>query len=97
MSSDTYSDRVKQLLQGPQNEAQRGYEINLSDMARKLLAKQGYDAVYGARPLKRVIQTQGQDRLADALLVDESAEDGKINIYVAKGEISVSREKQLVH
>lgn len=97
MSSDTYSDRVKQLLQGAQSEAQRGYEINLSDMARKLLAKQGYDAVYGARPLKRVIQTQVQDRLADALLADESGEDGKINIYAAKGEISVSREKQLVH
>ena len=77
--------------------AQRGYEIKLSDKARKLLAKQGYDAVYGARPLKRVIQSQVQDRLADALLAGELGEDGKINIDAAKGEISVSREKQLVH
>ena len=88
---DIQMARLQKLL------AQRGYEINLSDKARKLLAKQGYDAVYGARPLKRVIQSQVQDRLADALLAGELGEDGKINIDAAKGEISVSREKQLVH
>jgi ATP-dependent Clp protease ATP-binding subunit ClpB len=77
--------------------AQRGYEISLSDAARQHLAAQGYDAVYGARPLKRVIQREVQDRLADALLAGDLGDDGKIMIDMAKGEIAIKRQKQLGH
>ena len=51
----------------------RDITLNLSTEARTWLADKGYDPQYGARPLKRVIQTHVQDKLAEALL------QGKIN------------------
>ena len=46
-------------------------ELILTDAARQHLAEVGYDPVYGARPLKRVIQRQVQDPLALSLLRGE--------------------------
>ncbi len=53
----------------------REITLTLDDAARAWLGKQGYDTVYGARPLKRVIQKQVQDRLANMIL-DGSIVDG---------------------
>lgn len=53
----------------------REITLTLDDAARAWLGAQGYDAVYGARPLKRVIQKQVQDRLANMIL-DGSITDG---------------------
>jgi ATP-dependent Clp protease ATP-binding subunit ClpC len=47
-------------------------ELVVSDEAREFLLKEGFDEEYGARPLRRAIQTHVDDALADALL------DGKI-------------------
>ena len=47
---------------------ERGIEIELTPAARELLGTLGYDPVYGARPLKRVIQKRLVDRLALAIL-----------------------------
>jgi ATP-dependent Clp protease ATP-binding subunit ClpB len=63
---------------------ERGVTLTLTDAAKDLLAHEGFDPVYGARPLKRVIQKQLVDRLAlelldgswsegDAVLVDADA------------------------
>ncbi len=46
----------------------RKIALELDDAARKWLADKGYDPVYGARPLKRVIQKALQDPLAELLL-----------------------------
>jgi ATP-dependent Clp protease ATP-binding subunit ClpA len=54
--------RLEQLL------TQRGLKLELTPEARELLAEQGYDPVYGARPLKRVIQRELQNRIALELL-----------------------------
>ena len=51
--------------------AQRKITLNLDEAARKWLADQGYDPVYGARPLKRVIQRSLQDPLAEMLLAGD--------------------------
>ena len=51
--------------------ASRKITLELDDGARTWLADQGYDPVYGARPLKRVIQKALQDPLAEALLAGE--------------------------
>jgi len=48
--------------------ASRKIRLELDDAARKWLADEGYDPVYGARPLKRVIQRALQDPLAEAIL-----------------------------
>ena len=51
--------------------ASRKITLELDDAARKWLADEGYDPVYGARPLKRVIQKALQDPLAEALLAGD--------------------------
>jgi ATP-dependent Clp protease ATP-binding subunit ClpB len=48
--------------------ADRHLELVLSEGAKDLLAERGYDPVYGARPLKRVLQTQVEDALAQAIV-----------------------------
>jgi ATP-dependent Clp protease ATP-binding subunit ClpB len=51
--------------------AQRDLSLDIGEGALEELAKEGYDPVYGARPLKRVIQKKIQDRLALMLLDGE--------------------------
>ncbi|MEM8853110.1 MAG: AAA family ATPase, partial [Pseudomonadota bacterium] len=55
--------------------ADRNITLELSDDARQWLANKGYDPVYGARPLKRVIQKEVQDPLAERIL-QGTIEDG---------------------
>jgi ATP-dependent Clp protease ATP-binding subunit ClpB len=58
-------ERLRQLL------AERDMQLVLDDSARQLLAREGYDPLYGARPLKRAIQTLVQNPLASKLLRGE--------------------------
>ncbi|MBI2684502.1 MAG: ATP-dependent chaperone ClpB [Actinobacteria bacterium] len=51
--------------------ADRGLMLDVSPAARSMLAEEGYDPAYGARPLKRVIQRRVQDPLALLLLTGE--------------------------
>ncbi|MBL3607573.1 ATP-dependent chaperone ClpB [Rhodovulum sulfidophilum] len=60
----------------------RGILLDLDEGARKWLADAGYDPVYGARPLKRVIQRSLQDPLAEALLAGEIRDGGNIGVTV---------------
>jgi ATP-dependent Clp protease ATP-binding subunit ClpB len=55
----------------------RKVRLELDAKAREWLAEAGYDPVYGARPLKRVIQRNLQDRLA-GLLLEGSIKDGEV-------------------
>jgi ATP-dependent Clp protease ATP-binding subunit ClpB len=57
--------------------ADRRVKLEIDEKAKKWLADQGYDPVYGARPLKRVIQTALQNKLAEMLLKGEIV-DGSI-------------------
>jgi ATP-dependent Clp protease ATP-binding subunit ClpB len=59
---------------------ERRLEIEVSDRARDLLAERGYDAHYGARPLKRVIQRMIEDPLAMQILNGEFPEGSKIAV-----------------
>jgi ATP-dependent Clp protease ATP-binding subunit ClpC len=45
-----------------------GIEISMTDSAKELLARKGYDPQYGARPLKRVITSMVEDRFSEAML-----------------------------
>ena len=62
-----------------------GIEISLTDAAKELLAKKGYDPQYGARPLKRVIQSMVEDNFSEALL-DGVIKAGRVAIVDADGE-----------
>jgi ATP-dependent Clp protease ATP-binding subunit ClpB len=66
---------------------ERGIEITLTDAARQLLGKAGYDPTYGARPLKRVIQKRLVDKLALAILQGEFADGDTVRVDAAEGEL----------
>ena len=60
--------------------ADRGLQLNLDDEARRWLADEGYDPVFGARPLKRVIQRSLQNPLAEMILEDAVNPDDVIMV-----------------
>ncbi|MCB1366072.1 MAG: ATP-dependent chaperone ClpB [Rhodobacteraceae bacterium] len=66
--------RLKKRLAG------RKIDLELDEAARKWLADEGYDPVFGARPLKRVIQTALQNRLAEMLLAGEVADGDTVPV-----------------
>lgn len=59
-----------------------GYAVEISDEAKTLLANKGYSPQYGARPLKRAIQTYIEDVLCELLLSDEKRTSKTIGIDV---------------
>ena len=65
----------------------RGITIELDDSAKDLLVAEGYDPVYGARPLKRAIQTLIQNPLAVKLLQGEIASGQTVRVSAENGEI----------
>jgi len=67
--------------------ADRKVELDLTDAAKRHLAEAGYDPVYGARPLKRVIQRELQDPLALKLLQGEFAEGDRIRADLRDGKL----------
>ncbi len=77
--------RLQKLL------ADRHLQIELTDAARALLAEEGYDPAYGARPLKRVIQRQVQDPLALKLLRGELREGDRVRLDVRDGQLVFER------
>jgi len=66
---------------------ERGIEVTLTAAARELLGDMGYDPVYGARPLRRVIQKQLTDRLSLALLRGDIRSGDSVEVDVADGEL----------
>ena len=69
--------------------AERGVSVELTDAARDQLGKLGYDPVYGARPLKRVIQRYLVDPLARSLLQGDFAAGDHVRVdATADGELS---------
>lgn len=59
-----------------------GYAVEISDEAKTLLANKGYSPQYGARPLKRAIQTYIEDVLCELLLSDDKKPGTTISIDV---------------
>jgi ATP-dependent Clp protease ATP-binding subunit ClpB len=70
--------------------AERGIAVSLDDKARTWLAEQGYDPMYGARPLKRVIQRQLQDTLATQLLSGAIADGQEIAVSAGRDGLSIA-------
>src|SRR6478672_9187745 len=67
--------------------AVRRITIHVSDAARAWLAETGYDPAYGARPLRRLIQSAIGDRLARLLIGGEVTDGGKVSVDVQDGEL----------
>jgi ATP-dependent Clp protease ATP-binding subunit ClpB len=68
-----------------------GLGMEISDAALDLLAEAGFDPVYGARPLKRAIQQQIENPLAQSILAGDFASGATVHIDVAGGAFSFSQ------
>jgi ATP-dependent Clp protease ATP-binding subunit ClpB len=69
--------------------ADRRLDLRLSDAARELIAREGYDPVYGARPLRRFIQREVETRVGRALLSGEIGEGDSITVNAEGDELIV--------
>ena len=66
--------------------------LGLTDQARTWLANHGYDPKFGARPLKRLIQTEVKDRLSDELLFGKLEKGGRVLVTVKNDAIAFTFE-----
>ncbi len=81
---DVQLERVRQRF------AQRDLGLELTDAARDWLAERGYDPIYGARPLKRVLRRELEDKVALALLDGRINEGDTVKVDVTAGQLSIS-------
>ncbi|SDZ22486.1 ATPase family associated with various cellular activities (AAA) [Proteiniborus ethanoligenes] len=68
---------------------EKGFNLYVSDEAKDLLVKKGYDQKYGARPLRRAIQRYIEDEIAELYLKDKFKDGYTINIDVEDDKIVV--------
>jgi ATP-dependent Clp protease ATP-binding subunit ClpB len=80
---DIQVERLQKLL------ADRKIEIALDEKARHWLGNAGYDPVYGARPLKRVIQRRLQDPLAQLILEGKVGEGDTVKVSATKTGLTI--------
>jgi ATP-dependent Clp protease ATP-binding subunit ClpB len=78
--------------------ATRNLKLEISDGAKKLLAEEGYDPNYGARPLKRVIQHRLENPIASQILRGQYADGDTIRVDVdaAKHDFTFSRGAEVL-
>ncbi len=70
--------------------AARGLSLNLTPEACSFVAKAAYDPVYGARPLKRYLQSHLETRIGRAIIAAEVVDGGAINVTEEAGALSVN-------
>jgi ATP-dependent Clp protease ATP-binding subunit ClpB len=78
--------RLQTLVAGQQ------IALDIDDKAADWLGLRGYDPVYGARPLKRVIQTEVQNKLAQMLLGGELAQGDLVLVSADKKGLKIAKE-----
>jgi ATP-dependent Clp protease ATP-binding subunit ClpB len=79
-------DRLRRRL------AARKIELTLTGAAKKLIARKGYDPVYGARPLKRAIQQAIENPLALKILEGRFPEGSRVLADAAEDGLTFTRE-----
>ena len=84
----------KFVLQLEQQLAERHVAITLTPEARAWLAAKGYDAVFGARPLGRVVQKEVRDPLTDEILFGALEQGGTVTIGLADDRLTFAYEKK---
>ena len=70
-----------------------GYSINVTPEAKQYLAGKGYDIQYGARPLKRALQTYVEDEISELLLCGSLKEGDNIVVTVEEEKLKFNIEK----
>lgn len=75
--------------------AQQGIKIKITPAAIDVVAKAGFDPEYGARPIRRALQTEIEDRLSEELLTGAIKVDDQVTIGASKGAITINIKNQL--
>ncbi|WP_025028132.1 ATP-dependent protease ATP-binding subunit ClpC [Caldalkalibacillus mannanilyticus] len=70
-------------------------EITLTDAALRHIAKEGFDPQYGARPLRRALQRQVEDRLSEELLLGNIKKGDSVVIDEVDGELKVTKKESI--
>jgi ATP-dependent Clp protease ATP-binding subunit ClpB len=78
-----------QLMGLRQRLQEMGFKLEVSAAALGIIAEAGFDPVYGARPLKRAIQTQIENPLAETLLSDKLLDKETVRIDVVDGVLAI--------
>jgi ATP-dependent Clp protease ATP-binding subunit ClpC len=68
-----------------------GITIEISDAAKEYLAKEGFDQAYGARPLRRAIQSKIEDRLAEEILEGKIKEGDHVRIEFESDHLTFNK------
>src|SRR5687767_10535954 len=84
----------KFILQLEAQLAERRVAITLEPEARTWLAEKGYDPVYGARPLSRVVQSEVRDPLTDDILVGKLENGGTVTIRIEDDKLAFQYESK---
>jgi ATP-dependent Clp protease ATP-binding subunit ClpB len=74
---------------------EREMELELDDKARDLIGEAGFDPVYGARPLRRAIQQQIENPLAQRILRNEFIAGDRVRVSVRGGELVFDKLRQM--
>ena len=69
---------------------ERGVGLEIEEAATELIARRGFDPVYGARPLKRFLQRELETRIGRALIAGELSDGSVIRVGVEGGELAVA-------
>lgn len=72
----------------------RNISLNISDAAMDALLNEGYNDLYGARPLKRVVQKRIEDRLSDEILANHVLPGETVTVDVKDGELVFRSDKK---
>jgi ATP-dependent Clp protease ATP-binding subunit ClpB len=72
--------------------ADRNLRLEISEDARHFIAREGYDPVYGARPLRRFIAREVETRVARALLRDGAIDGSTVRVEVDGDQLVVTHE-----
>ena len=70
---------------------ENGIKIKVDEGAKALVAKKGFDVTYGARPLRRAIQTMIEDKIAESMLDSEEKKSKTLKITTNEDEIVVKK------
>jgi ATP-dependent Clp protease ATP-binding subunit ClpB len=72
--------------------AERRIDLEVSDEARAFIAREGYDPVYGARPLRRYIAREVETRIARALVAGEIVDGSRVMVDIRDGRLVVTHD-----
>ena len=79
--------QVERLLQRLED---NGFQVSVSDALLEKLAEAGFDPVFGARPLKRAIQSRLEDPLSKAILSGQIQPNTSITLDINDDELSIT-------